>query len=246
MADKQVIEFAKINKQIADTQAQIAKLKLQKVTSNNPNVIQNQIITMEQKVNRLTASLKAKAPIAAQTGELEVEESIYDFVDYFEESSGFIKYIVKKSGVSKAKAERFWNKATKSFEKTPKYKDITGPEKYKIIAGIAKKIAKLNEDGEGGVAASGMGSAQTGINMAGNSPGITVAGVYGPNYERAQKDKIGDKPYNPGKYKGDEKTLLRRNKPVSKIFAKAKPTKSPKKKRNESIEVNNYVDNLFE
>lgn len=151
---------------------------------------------------------------------IESNETFLDYLDYIEESSNFINSLVDKEGVTKAKAEKAWDIAAKAF-KTGKFKKVKGDKKYKIIAGLAKKIVK--EDGEVGMGVSDVtGSAINTTNVGGQFAA-----------------KLGENPNEPGKYSPNSSNMFTR-------YSSYGKKKKKKKTRKESVEVDNFVDNLFE
>ena len=184
-------------------QAELAKKTLR--------ALPNQVTSDDQVIDALSDSREYDLP--------EINES------EFLESSGFINYLIKTADISKTKAEKIWDNASGAFSKNDKYNKITGDKKYKIISGIAKKMANITEDGEIGAS---MGYEGGGLGSAANttqSIGGTFASVLGT-------------PVNePGKYKPDSSKLFQRNKTWG---------KKKKKKLKENTIINQYIDNLFE
>jgi hypothetical protein len=130
---------------------------------------------------------------------------------------------MNKYGISKIKAEKAWDKAAKSFKETPKYKKIKGDKKWKIIAGVAKKIA-MNEDGE--------------VSM--GVPDVTGSAINTTNIGGRFAAKLGEKPnYNGEPYKANPANIFTR-------YSSYGKKKKKRKTRKESVEVDNFVDNLFE
>jgi hypothetical protein len=154
------------------------------------------------------------------------EDTFIDYLEYIEESSNFIKSLTDK-GVTKSKAEKAWYIATKSF-KTGKFKKVKGARKYKIIAGLAKKIA-LKEDG-------------TSVSMSPATNGVADAAINTTslgNFTFAAK--LGEPVNEPGKYSPNASNIFTRYNSYG-----GKKKKRKRKVRKESIDINNFVDKLFE
>jgi hypothetical protein len=191
-------------------------------------------LTLRNQMKQIKSNLAKEDPDSLDVKEGNVFCSFSSFMDIDNEqelieASNFINFLVKKAEITKDRAEHLWKKAKSVFKKNPKYKDKDKEDKYKIIAGIAKRMAKINEEGGGpGDAANGVGGSA--LNTTSSIGGVFAA-------------KLGEIPNKPGQYKPNPKTLMKRrtlsplgNPPrTGWVAKKVKPTRPPKM-RNESVE----------
>lgn len=184
------------------------------------------------------------------------ETGFYNYLKELEESSNFIKSLVDRYGVSKEEAEKAWKIASKSFEKS-KFKNVKGERKYKIIAGLAKKIVKESRE----IAGMSLGAELSQVGGSAFNTDSSTPFVFGytetPMFKGKSKKKrlrkeensatittssAGDisSPGGSGNYAPSIGMFSRV------AFFSPVSRKRKRKNRKESEDINNYIDKLFE
>lgn len=144
-----------LGSQDTDTMKTISDLKIARKTALDAEVKRLQ----ELKKKKMGSNIANKANKAAvQVSQDRINDLRHSFInssyEYTEEelieAASFIKHLITNADISKEEAETIWKKAKKAFKENPKYKDKSKDDKYKIISGIAKRMAGINEDGDGG------------------------------------------------------------------------------------------------